>query len=1195
MEENKETLKPLQILRVGLASDALTPLFAKLYSQYTRLRMNQPGLKGWTVDEFSERLADAVALIDAGLSEREVGEEGWREALKRAGELLEWLSHPKLNTDQLPLRLLAAGSYQLAGYPALSTGLLRAQSESTTESEILISLLTADFPKLFHIIKNYWDAELPKRHHHGGSFRQFNVSTLSTQLVDETVKTLGILCSYMRWGEEERLARAQKKLQQLSDVMIYGTDSYSWLLSKMVSEVLREYEAMSMRRYVGKLRNGMSDPGKQAFERYLRSNYQGRKSLAWHSQIRGIERLVQDGSFILCTPTGSGKTTIAELAIIQSMFQKEIEDLFFSVGPIAIYLVPSRALATEVEFKLGNVLGNLGSHSVKVTGLYGGVDWGPTDAWVTSTGPTVLICTYEKAEALIRFLGPLFLRRVCLVVIDEAHSVQYNSGRSYEALRNADDRSLRLELLADRLLRYVGEKRIIALSAVADESPSLAHWVSGNDTSLPVVSDYRSTRQLIGRLEWAPSGEYKIFYDILNGHDLGFGEEDSAEDVPYIQRPFAPFPVPYTLLSKKFTNNKTGVSKRQRPYLFWAAMQLAQPDEQGNQHSVLISITQHVSGYAEDFLYVLNETLARVQLPRFFVNPSDPYHQTLLNKCLSACMDYFGKDSYEYQLLERGVVVHHGNMPGLLARLMVELLQQQVVYVALATSTLSEGVNLPFETVIIPTLLRSGNPMPVSEFKNLVGRAGRPGWGTEGRTLVFLDSQKREYGSLAARRNYESLVAMMTTEQLPNEGNAPLSPLGVLMEYIWQEWSSVTGSTSLKKFVEWLEKTAPMEDDKSSISGHAEEALDSLDGFLLSVIVEQQAMSDEQLTKEALEEYLIDMWQRTYAHYVMKDAKIWQRTFSKRGCAIRESIYPESNTRRRLYRTNVAPRFGKKILNGYQSVKKHLVTGINYSEWSAEQRIQYIAETVEQVGNLGKFKVQDTLGKAKNAPTWQEILIWWMNPLEAVKVPARNQVSKWVKFVKREFEYKFNWGLGTILALILDDENAGSLQETRIEDWPKIGLPWVVFWLKEIIIWGTLDPVAAMLLTHGVEYTRPAAEERAHDYYAGNIALSADEALNAKRIKGWVEGITEKNSTPSPDSVRQAVHVSLSRDFSKAKVKEWRVVPILKEEFITWIDPAGYELATCEQPSWWSQDRLEETYDFVLDTDAKSVRVSKFL
>lgn len=1193
MADNEKSLEQLQTTRSDLAGETLPPLFAKLYSQFTRLRMNQPGLKHWRDDEFSERLADAVALIDAGLSEREFGVEGWREALKRAGELLEWLSLPEMNTERLPLRLLSAGAYQLAGYPALSTGLLRADITDTSDSQILISLLRADFPTLFDLTAEYWETELAEREHHGHTFRQIDSSNISNRLVDEIVRALGILCAYMRWGATERLERAQEKLRNLSDVMIYGTDSYSWLLSKIVSEVVREYVTSSMRGYVQEFQKSVSDQGKKAFERYLRSNYRAGKSLAWYSQVRGIERLLQDGSFALCTPTGSGKTTIAELAIIQSMFQDEIEDIFFGIGPIVMYLVPSRALATEVESKLGTVLGNLGSHSVKVTGLYGGVDWGPTDAWVTSTDPTVLICTYEKAEALIRFLGPLFLNRVSLVVIDEAHSVQFN-GRSYEDLRSADNRSLRLEMLANRLLRYLGEKRIIALSAVADESESLAHWVSGNETSSPVVSTYRSTRQLIGRLEWAVSGEYEIRYDILNGHDLGFSDEGGREDVPYIQKPFAPFPVPYTSIPKRFTNEKNGVSKRQRPQLFWAAMQLAQPDDQGNQHSVLISITQHVGGYAEDFLYVMNKTLAGTQVPEFFTPPSDPYHQELFNKCLNACVDYFGSDSHEYQLLKKGVVVHHGNMPGLLARLLVELLQRHVVHVALATSTLSEGVNLPFETVIIPTLLRSGDPMPVSEFKNLVGRAGRPGWGTEGRTLVFLESHSREYSSRSARYNYESLIDAMVQEPLPEERTSPLSPLGALMQYIGQEWRSITGSRSFPKFVEWLEKTAPLEDDETLALRNAEEALDSLDGFLISIIVEQQEMSDEQLTGIELEQYLIDIWRTTYAHYVMRDENIWERSFSKRGCAVHESIYPEADTRRRLYRTCVAPRFGKEILKGYHAVRDHLSTGIHYSEWSADERIWYIAETVEQVSRLGKFKVEDALGNGKNAPAWKEILAWWMNPQGATKVPTKNQVSEWVKFVKREFEYKLNWGLGTVLSLILDDVNAGVLQETSIDEWPKTGLPWIVFWLKELITWGTLDPVAALLLAHGAESTRTAAEARSQDYYETNEALVVDEVLDASRIKEWVDRTCNNNVASASEPPSRTLRVSLTRDFSKAKVQEWRVVPTTKEGAVTWIDPAGYEFATCELPAWW-QDGMEETHDFVLNTKSKTIKVSRFL
>lgn len=1194
MTENEQTLEHLRAIRAELAGDALTPSFAKLYSQYTRLRMNQPGLKGWRMDEFSDRLADAVALIDAGLSEREVEGQGWREALKRSGELLEWLSHPELNTGQLPLRLLSGGLYQLAGYPALSMGLLK--DETTTDaidSQILSSLLKADFPTLFDLTKNHWKTELAERQHSVGVFRQSDISDISSRLVDETVKALGILCSYMRWGEAERLERAQEKLQHLSNVMIYGADSYSWLLSKIVSEVVREYVTTSMRRYVRELQTSVSDHGRKAFERYLRSNYRARKSLAWYSQVRGIERLLQDGSFALCTPTGSGKTTIAELAIIQSMFQNHDTDLFFGVGPIVMYLVPSRALATEVESKLGSVLGNLGTQSVKVTGLYGGIDWGPTDAWVTSTDPTVLICTFEKGEALIRFLGPLFLSRVSLVVIDEAHSVQFN-GRNYDDLRNADDRSLRLEMLATRLLRYVGGKRIIALSAVANESESLAQWVSGNETATPVISTYRSTRQLIGRLEWASSGQYEIRYDILNGHELAFDHDGGAEDVPYIQKPFAPFPVPFRSIPKKFTNEAHGVSKKQRPYLFWAAMQMAQPDEYGNQHSVLISVTQHVGGYAEDFLYVLNKTLAGVQLPRFFIPPTDPNHKALFEKCLDACADYFGADSYEYQLLEKGIAVHHGSMPGLLPRLLVELVQKQVIHVVLATSTLSEGVNLPFETVIIPTLLRYGELLPVSEFKNLVGRAGRPGSGTEGRTLVFLELRPQDYSSRSARKNYNDIIGGITQEHVQVQNKRVLSPIGALLSYMARAWAQLSESPSVPDFMKWLEETVPLEDTTDGIQLAAQEALDSLDGYLLSILAEQEIMSGEQLSPSDLEQYLIGVWHKTYARYVVTQVQLWEEVFTTRGKAIQERIYPKREIRRRLYRTSVAPRFGKRILAGYTVVREHLRTGTQYMEWSVEERLRFIAETVQHISNLGKFKIPDTFGRGKSLATWAQILNWWLNPEGAAKTPSNNQISDWVKFVKVNLEYKFNWGLATVIALILDDLNDGNLQETSIENWPETGLPWVVFWLKELITWGTLDPVAAMLLTHGVEFTRANAETRATDYYKTTSGLDADEALSANRIKEWVDCISSDNSSLPIQTVQQPIKVSLNRDFSKAQIYEWRVVPIMKEGSIIWIDPAGYELATSEIPTWW-RDSIDATHDFVLSTKSKKVKVSRFL
>ena len=407
-----------------------------------------------------------------------------------------------------------------------------------------------------------------------------------------------------------------------------------------------------------------------------------------------------------------------------------------------------------MEAKLSRVLGYLSDEPVRVTGLYGGTDWGPTDAWLTSAERTVLICTYEKAEALLRFLGPLFIHRVALLVIDEAHSVQ--AGGDVQGLRTAESRPLRLESLGMRLMSQLSanRQRVIALSAVASGAEdALAGWAVGQADANPVRATYRSTRQLIGRLECLPGGRFAIRYDLLDGASL-YSRDIGDSFEPFVPDPFPPHPAAQPWLNE-------GPEKRLRPYLFWAAMQLAAPDDKGRQQTVLVSVTQSIGGYADDLLKLLESTWADIQLPRFFDPPSEAAKSQLWATCLRSCEDYFGTGSREYRLLQRGIVAHHGKMPGLMARLLVQLLDERVVHLVLATSTLSEGVNLPFETVLIPTLRRARGYLDSREFGNLVGRAGRPGVSTEGQSLVLLPADANDWSSQQIHNTYFNLVGAL--------------------------------------------------------------------------------------------------------------------------------------------------------------------------------------------------------------------------------------------------------------------------------------------------------------------------------------------------------------------------------------------------------------------------------------------------
>ncbi|MGE0679939.1 MAG: DEAD/DEAH box helicase [Candidatus Binatia bacterium] len=986
--------------------------------------------------------------------------------------------------------------------------------------------------------------------------------------------------------------KALDKLSSVVKVLIHGVDSYSWLLAKLCSEVATTYVESSMRERLKTLAEEMSPLGKEILERYLRKNYRNRRALVWPSQVRGIEHLLAGGSFALCTPTGSGKTTVAELAILQSFFQgeaspQEPQTLSSNFNPLALYLTPSRALAAEVEVKLSQTFRDLSASSTMiVTGLYGGTDWGPTDAWLTSADKTILICTYEKAEALIRFLGPLFLHRLSLVVIDEAHNIQFEGATSLSW--HAESRALRLESFGTRLLAHLesGQSKILALSAVASGTENtLARWVTGQMDARPETTAYRSTRQLIGRLECLSNRGFEIHYDLLDGSPLDF-PRGGPTDTPYIPRPFPPHPP-----AKQW--EKGGPEKRLRPYLLWAAIHLATPDNEGRQHAVLISITQYPGGYAEDFLTLLESTWAREEKPAFFSPPQESDKQQIWEACLQSCKDYFGADSREYRLLGRGIVLHHGRMPGVMGRLLIQAIQERIVYLVVATSTLSEGVNLPFETILLPSLRRGQSVLSPREFGNIVGRAGRPGVGTEGRTLVLLPRYPKIYQS--ALRPYRQLTSSLQRKNAGNESQeSTRSPLAELLLSIERQWSQLTGLTSTDEFIEWLEQTAPLTDENSNQSYHQQliDPLDTLDSMLLSAIVEIEELEQISLPINEWESRLKHIWQRSYARYAYQEEKRLEGFFTCRGRALVENIYPDPLQRRRLYRTSLPPRGADQLLRQYPTIRQHLEISEPYAFWSPEERFEYIRVLVEQLSTLPRFRPQ---AKVPSKATWEEILHWWLAPNQNGKQPTPRQVSDWYNYVSQNFGYRFNWGLGSVLAIAVNEAHGEMLKPLTLEDWSQMELPWAVFWLKELITWGTLEPVAAYLLARGGETTRSKAEAVAQTYYdEHNHNQNPNELLNAAAIREWVQKRMSQVSSVDPFSIPTEIEVELCEDFSQVPPQEWRVLPIEIGEQIYWYDPAGFPLAISKRPDGW-QSHYVETHDFRLAHTKKTITSSVYV
>lgn len=1186
---NAVTLEIAGEVRRNLAGQALTARQAKLYSQRLRRDMGQAGLASFAPGDVDTYVDEAILLLQCGLLERKADPgSGWRQGVKRAAEILEWLSQSSLKPPDAPLHLLAAAAYQLADYPAMALGHLRRVPDTEPFSILLREFLRADFPATLDAVMNYWRTRLVLE-----VDGRIDPADLTTYTFQHVIMCISTVCSYLRTGNDITIERALSKLEKLADGLLYSRDSYSYLLALLTAASSRRFVESCLWPQVNRLQEVSSEAAGKALIQFARSAFVNRRALVWPAQAVGIERLQENNSFVLCTPTGSGKTTVATLAIVQSLFANPLEGRpeELVLGNLVLYLVPSRALAAEIESRIAQDLKKITAEPIVVTGLYGGVDWGPTDAWIQTDRPTIVICTFEKADALLRYLGILFLNRVRLVVVDEAHMVDQDQAH-IAGLDDGSSRSYRLEQLGTRLLRARNDYnfRVIALSAVAARTaPALARWIDGSPTASPATSAYRSTRQMLGRLEVSTNGQYTIRYNLMDGRSLQF-EDERRPDTPFVPSPFPPLVGGLKI--------EDGPEVRMRAPTLWAALQLAAERPDGSKPSVMISITQSIETFSKTCADLMDRW-SENNLPNYrAIDDTDDFW----NRCLASAADYFTVDSVEYRLLRRGIVVHHGKMPGLLARRLKNMIDRGLIRVIIATSTLSEGVNIPANYLLIPSVYRGINRISLQEFANLIGRAGRPGVATEGNALIVLPERefRRRYGITEAVPNrqwsgYESLIAEIEENTTAAGGDSPedqaSSPLAHLLVALEAAWTELSGGASQEEFTAWLEKTAVIGTPEGAIA--ANDYLDSLDSFLIAAIQEVEELRQAELPPNQIEAELMAIWQRTYAFAAAGDEARLADIWLVRGRAIK-TIYPDRFQRRHIYRTSLSPRSATALIDLARDIRARFQEGVGYARWSPEERFSFIRDILSLLSQVRPFRISTTLGQQKNFQDWPKLLRWWLVKSTLDKQPKPNEITNWYEFVAQNFIYRGAWGLGSIIGLLLDgEEGEQPIRALELGDWPRSGLPWIAFWLKDLISWGTLDPVAAFLLARGDAIDRPQAEEEALNYYAiWSQDADPNEMLDPRQIRDWMGG-RHAHQDEVDGIPEMEIEVDLERSPADYRLIDLSVSPIDTNDGLIWVDPAGYRVARSEIPPLWPD--APSSFEFRLNVLEKKIVVYPYL
>ena len=198
------------------------------------------------------------------------------------------------------------------------------------------------------------------------------------------------------------------------------------------------------------------DDMRDKFNRFL--DYLGIKELNPVQEKAIKTGYLRRENLVVASPTGSGKTLIAELAMLG---RRKV-----------VYTCPLRALASEKykEFRIFEKFGKTIAISIG--------DLDSSDSWLDKYD--IIITTNEKLDSLMRHNSP-WLRKVDLLVIDEVHLLDTDRGPTLENI------IMRFKYLYPRT-------QIIALSATIPNVDDISGWLGAT----PVVSDWRPVELELG-------------------------------------------------------------------------------------------------------------------------------------------------------------------------------------------------------------------------------------------------------------------------------------------------------------------------------------------------------------------------------------------------------------------------------------------------------------------------------------------------------------------------------------------------------------------------------------------------------------------------------------------------------------------------------------------------------------------------
>jgi len=484
--------------------------------------------------------------------------------------------------------------------------------------------------------------------------------------------------------------------------------------------------------------------------------------------ILNKEFLDYSSNYIVSTHTGTGKTALAQLRIVDALKKSKK----------VIFISPYKAIAEEKrqDFEFYNKYGWSSISSANPNEIKDNTDYSKFD---------LISMTYEKFDSVLnnaRFING-WLKKVGLVVVDEGHMI------------SDLERGPTLESAITKVITIFKKKIIILmLSAVLPNVSSIANWLSakyGTSNWRPVDLQVgfaiygnnvkkgnlkrNSTRLILEHIKnEVNSKEILVKYGSLNAiNKIIYAnntnrEKDENKDEKLIanqmnQTTYLP--------NTEFSNSPLSISNYNNIF------------EKTINNNLEKTITTSANASLNAIYKVLDhEQRAKdVDNPLWFLSEqtikdngqvlifsTDRASTETIASNLAYCM-YSSKSFHKYispsereeiennfvskmkikdekliSVMTNGVAFHHAGLDLQKRKLIEDAYKEGKIKILLSTTTLIAGVNLPATLVIFDSLsFWNGNRkqiMSKRDFLNGCGRAGRPGLETRGRALIMANS-----------------------------------------------------------------------------------------------------------------------------------------------------------------------------------------------------------------------------------------------------------------------------------------------------------------------------------------------------------------------------------------------------------------------------------------------------------------------